>query len=539
MSDDPDMQDMPPPVDPLDGLIERMKVDVTAVYAEDVIKAAANIKVSDPGRFALLTHDLKVFKSEYAKSGFTFELFNAQIKKLERLQSGPMPGGDAPDIATLLVELSARDDTLHFLDRDTGDAYADIEIEDENGGTYVATVAVYSRSYDRWLGARYYAEYKRAAPREAFKSALRTVEARTYAARRSFQLFPRIALVQDANGDTVIYLDVGDHTGRAIRIDHTCYQAIDDCPVKFVRPEEGIGVLPIPKPGGNIDDMQKMLNLRGRRDFVLAIGWVLGCYMPIYPLLQALLLGRHGSAKTSALRRLCALIDPLLNEPSEPVREDRELILVVQKRYILPVDNAVKISPTRSAGLCRLSTGGSQQGRVLFTTSDTYSLYARRPVIQTAIRMIVTAPDLIDRTAIIGMGPPFEEANEVNRRTEADLEAEFRKAWPQLFGCILNAVVEGLRHLRADEFVPKPMPRMADFAEWTYRCEAGLGWERGTILKAYREALDEYAKDIAELDTIASGGTSVHARQSGRLARHHRYAGGASQPDGRGPGHAW
>jgi hypothetical protein len=506
MSDEHDFaEESPPGPDPLDGLIERMKIDVTAVFAPDVIKAAADLKRTDPARYALLLRDLKTFKHEHPNSGFTLGLFNAEIKKVERLESSFIPGGGQPDVATVLVELSLRDDTPHYLNCDTGDAYADIEIEDDSGIKFTVTVPISSRSYDRWLGAGFYDQYKRAAPREAFKSAIRTIEARTYAARKSFRLFPRIARVQDANGDTVIYLDIGDHTGRAIRIDHTGYQVVDDPSVKFIRPEGGIGVLPMPAPGGDINNLEGMLNLRGNRDFILAVAWVLGCYQPNHSLLQALLLGRHGSAKTSTLRRLCALIDPLLNEPSEPVREDREMILVAQTTYVQNVDNVVKISPTRSAALCRLSTGGTQRGRILYTTADTYSLHARRPVIQTAIRMVVAAPDLIDRTAIIGMGTPFEEEKEASRETERVLEAKFQAAWPKLLGCILKAVSEGLRHLRADEPVPKPLPRMADFAEWTYRCEAGLGWERGTILKAYREALDEYARDIAELDTIASG----------------------------------
>jgi hypothetical protein len=263
------------------------------------------------------------------------------------------------------------------------------------------------------------------------------------------------------NGDhPVIYLDIGDHTGQAIMVDHTGYAVIDNPPVKFIRPEGGIGVLPDPESGGDIYDLKAMLNLRGDRDFVLAVAWVLGCYQPNYSLLQALLLGRHGSAKTSTLRRLCALIDPLLNEPSEPVREDREMILVAQQTYVQNIDNVVKISPTRSAALCRMSTGGTQQGRILYTTADTYNLHARRPVIQTSIRMVVTAPDLIDRTAIIGMGPPFEEEREASRETERVLEVRFQAAWPKLLGCILDAVAEGLRHLRSDEQVPKPLPRM-------------------------------------------------------------------------------
>jgi hypothetical protein len=513
MSDEADFAEeaQPPPdlIGELIELLESIKADSTTVsasdvlqkiFALDVLRAIADLKRSSPLNYALLLRELKVFKHEHPQSGFTFEQFNDQIKQLERLDSVLMPDSGPPDIATMLVELSLRDGTLHFLDADTEDAYADIKID---GSTYVATVQVAGRAYERWLSALFYDQTKRAAPRETFKAAIRTIEARTYAARKSFSLFTRIAMVEEAGGP-VIYLDIGDETGRAFRIDHAGWTVADQPPVKFIRPEGGVGVLPMPEPGGSIDDLKKMLNLRGDRDFILAIAWVLGCYQPVYALLQALLLGRHGSAKTSAMRRLCALIDPLLNEPSEPVREDRELIIVAQNRYIQAYDNVIKITASRSAALCRMSTGGSQQGRILYTTTGSYSLHARRPVIQTAMRMVVTAPDLIDRTAIIGMGPPFEEANEVNRETERVLDEAFQTAWPKLLGCIFKAVSVGLQHRKAGELVPKPLPRMADFAEWTYRGETGLGWPHGTILKAYRESLDEYARDIAELDTVAA-----------------------------------
>jgi hypothetical protein len=499
----PEAESQPPPLDPLDSLVDRAKAtgDVKLFYSEDVIKAAYALRKTEPGRFAELIRDLKAFKHENPRSGFTFEVFNLHLKKLAQIESALMIG--EPDTSTLLVQLSLRA-RQHFMDTVTENIYADIEV-DVDGIVYPATVAVQGRTYGRWLGMHFYSEYGRAAPIEAFKSALRTIEARTYSERRSFHLFQRIAQVEDANGDPVIYLDRGDPTGEALRIDHDGVELITDPPVKFVRPEGGIGVLPVPVDGGNIDYMEKMLNLRGRRDFVLGIGWVLGCYQPRYALLVALLLGRHGSAKTSALRRFCALIDPLIDEPDEPVREDREVIVVAQDSYVQSSDNVVNISPTRSAALCRMSTGGSQRGRRFYTNAETYRIRARRPMIMTAIRMVVTAPDLIDRTAIVGMGSPFEEDNEGNREEERVLEEVFTKAWPTLFGCILRAVVEGLRHLRAGEPVPKPLPRMADFSAWTYRCEAGLGWDRGTILHAYREALQEYSKDIAELDSIASG----------------------------------
>jgi hypothetical protein len=499
MSGQGDAQAVPP--GPLEGLIERVRLDVKGAYATDVIQAAAEIRQKDPGRFIELLRDLKQFKAENPKCGFSATVFNKLVDRAVRVNSA-LAGDQQTDIASLLVEMSLSA-KLHFLVGDNYDVYADIEVELDDA-TYPATVHVQGRTYRRWLSQLFYEKYGRAVPQDAFKAAINTIEARTYAEKVCFQLFPRIAQVEEG-GEVVIYLDRGSPGGEAFRIDHAGYTLVSDPPVKFIRPEGGIGELPIPEPGGKIDALEPRLNLRGRRDFVLSVGWILGCFQPLYALLIALLIGRHGSAKTSTLRRLCALIDPLVDEPDEPVREDREVVMVAQDTYVQAIDNVVNISGSRSATFCRMSTGGSQRGRILFTTRDTYRISARRPMIMTSLRQVMTAPDLIDRTAIIGMGPPFEEENAANRKSERSLDAAFIAEWPKLFGCILDAVTEGLRYRRAGEPMPVLLPRMADFASWTYCCEGGLGWERGTILKAYLEALDEYAKDIAELDPIAAG----------------------------------
>jgi hypothetical protein len=274
--------------------------------------------------------------------------------------------------------------------------------------------------------------------------------------------------------------------------------------VKFIRPEGGIGEFPLPERGGGIGDLEKLLNLRSRRDFILAIAWILGCYQPANPYLQALLLGPHGSAKTSAMKRLCSLIDPILYDPLAPSREDRDVLVVAQSTFVQAFDNVKKISSERSAIYCRLSTGGGQRNRALYTDKSGYGLWARRPLIQTSTRMVVKEPDHADRTVIIGMGRAFENENEGKRKPESILNAEFAKVWPGLFGCILDAVVEGLRRQRANEPIPARLPRMADFVVWAGRCEVGLGWKSGTILDAYRKAIEEYAQDVAELDPVAS-----------------------------------
>jgi hypothetical protein len=261
---------------------------------------------------------------------------------------------------------------------------------------------------------------------------------------------------------------------------------------------------PEPEEGGCIDDLEAMLNLRSRRDFIMLIGFVLGCYQPQRPFLQVLLMGPHGSAKTSAMKRACALIDPIINDPLAPPREDRAILIVAQTTFVQAYDNVKAISQERSAVYCRLSTGGGQRGRTLYTTKEPFGLWARRPLIQTATRMVVKEPDHVDRTVIVGTASAFEHEDEDKRKTEAELDPAFTLIWPKLLGCILDAVVIGLRRQQDKEPIPGRLPRMADFAVWAHRCETGLGWPRGTILNAYRESVQEYAQDVAELDPIAA-----------------------------------
>jgi hypothetical protein len=352
---------------------------------------------------------------------------------------------------------------------------------------------------------RFYDNTKRAPPREAFKSAIRTIEARTFASKKAFRLHPRICRVLDDKGDPVIYLDRGSDAWDVFRIDRDGVELIVDPPVKFVRPESGIGELPKPEWGGNIDVLEGMVNLRSRRDFALGIGWVLSGFQPISALLQALLLGQHGTAKTTTMKRLCALIDPILNEPLGPPDNVDNLMIAAQTTYVQGFDNVKRISEAMSAAYCRLSTGGGQRKRVLYTDKGLLGMWARRPLIQTSTRMVVKEPDLADRTVLIGSGMPFQDGQEDAYRPDDKVDEEFNAAWPKLFGCILSAIVEGLRHLKAGEPVPqRGIPRMAAFAIWSYRCEAGLGWERGTILRAYREAIRDFAQDIVELDAVAA-----------------------------------
>jgi hypothetical protein len=511
MRDDPppDAEDAGSDTDPLAQLFDLLallKVAPTdalvadtlrTIFAADTLKAIAGLKRDSPAGYARLHGELKLFKSAHPNSGFTFESFKDQLKKFD---SATVPGSE-PDVTTQLIDLSLS--AQHFLDVNTGEIYADFSVE-ADGVTYPMTGAINGQPYQRWLTMCFYETTKRAPPREPFKSALRTIEARAFASRRSFRLFPRICqMIED--DDPVIYLDRGSDAWDAFRIDHNGVKLVTAVPVKFVRPESGIAELPMPDWGGNIDDLEKLVNLRSRRDFILGIGWVLSCFQPANALPQVLLLGQHGTAKTTGMKRFCALVDPILNDPLGPPSLVDDMMISAQTTYVQAFDNVKRIGEEMSAAYCRLSTGGGLRKRVLYTDKGLLSIWARRPLIQTSTRMVVKEPDLADRTIQVLSGAPFRDGQEDSYRPDDEVDDEFIAAWPKLFGAILTAVVEGLRHRKAGEPVPKRgIPRMASFAVWSYRCEAGLGWERGIILNAYREAIRDFAQDIVEMDPVAS-----------------------------------
>jgi hypothetical protein len=240
------------------------------------------------------------------------------------------------------------------------------------------------------------------------------------------------------------------------------------------------------------------VHFRGETEFIVAVGWILGCYKPYGAYAGLLLIGPQGSMKTSTQKRLCALVDPLTDEPWSPAREERDAMITAQRTHVQPFDNVVRVSADLAGFYCRLSTGGKLRSRQYYTDNQERVLHAKRPVIMTSTRAVITQEDLIDRYAFLAMGDPID----TGRKREQALDEDFAKVWPALLGVILDAVSEGLR--RKDDPEPEDLPRMADFAVWVSRCERALGWTPGTFLAAYRKNIRETAQTAGELDLVAS-----------------------------------
>jgi hypothetical protein len=366
-----------------------------------------------------------------------------------------------------------------------GDGFADLAI---NG--HQETWPIRSTGFRRWLARRYFEEYAGAPSSEALKRALLAIEANAH-----FDASEREVHVRVGGLDGRLYLDLGDKAWRAVEIDTDGWRVIDKPPVRFRR-ASGMQPLPMPIRGGSIAALRSFVNVKADSDFVLLVAFALAALRNRGPYPVIVLSGEQGSAKSTCLATLRALLDPNTAPLRALPREDRDLFIAATNGHVLAFDNVSGLPAWLSDTLCRLATGGGFAVRQLYTDGDEVLFDAARPVMLNGIEDIVTRPDLADRAVFLRLEPIPEE----RRRTEVELRAAFEAERPRILGVLLDAVVEGLKRLPETHL--QKLPRMADFALWATACETAL-WPAGTFWEAYSGNREEAVKVVIEADLVA------------------------------------
>jgi hypothetical protein len=249
--------------------------------------------------------------------------------------------------------------------------------------------------------------------------------------------------------------------------------------------------LPIPQPGGKLEDLKPFVNIESD-DFPLLVGVIIGALHPTGPYPIVSLIGGDGRAKTCLAIVLLMLIDPSIVKGCSPPEKNEDLILAVQQRWVYFIDNLDEVKAWLSDSLCRLSTGSASERRTLYKNSDTSVFRAKRPVILTSIKDVVKAPDLNSRTV------KFDLPRLRNHTSEAQLWQAFEKARPAILGALYTAVsaaIRNLPHTKVDN-----LPRLADFCLWVQAAEPATGLPEGSILETYRQAREAAVGELLSAD---------------------------------------
>jgi hypothetical protein len=345
-----------------------------------------------------------------------------------------------------------------------GQAFADLKI-----GGHRECLPIRSNEFRRWLERRHYESTGRMPTSTAVCSVVRMLECRAHEGPEH-EVYIRVA-----HHDGRIYLDLADDRRRVVEVGPDGWRVIDNPPVHFLRGPE-LRPLPVPETAGSIEMLRSLINVDDDAFFV-AVAWLLDAFRAGYEHPILVIEGAEGSAKSTLLAILKALVDPA-NEPTPGLpRSERELLREAGTRYLRAYDNVPAISTAMSNALCRLVTAGGL------------------PIVMASIERMVLRRDLADRCVFVTCDP------KQSCQPRSMLFAEIERSLPKILGVILDVLSHGLREL--PNLRPENLTRMADFELWANACETAL-WRKGTFSAAYRANRAAAAEDQLDADPVAS-----------------------------------
>ncbi len=183
--------------------------------------------------------------------------------------------------------------------------------------------------------------------------------------------------------------------------------------------------------------------------------------------------GAHGSGKTTICKMIKELIDPSSIDVVISPKNKMELIRLINRHHVSIFDNMTKLDSEMSDVLCVASTGGSVPKRELYSDDEDVIFNFQRCCGLNGINLLVTKPDLLDRTVLLHMTriPPDK------RMTDADLWRAFNQAKPEILGGMFDVLSKAKLYYKSVKL--SELPRMADFAKWGFAVAEALGEGKG------------------------------------------------------------
>ncbi|MBY6062212.1 hypothetical protein [Microbacterium esteraromaticum] len=295
-------------------------------------------------------------------------------------------------------------------------------------------------------------------------------------------------------GSGEILIDLGDRKEHVVRVTADGWEVLGaDAPIDALfRRTKLTGSLPVPERSGDLDLLWKHVNMPSIADQQVLKGWLVATHI-----LQGLpcpilaVLGEQGTAKTSSARCAVALTDPSPAPIRRPPNDVNKLLHAVHGSRVTAFDNLSSIPKSISDAMCRVVTGESDVDRSLYSDDDLRVISVQGVLVFTGIDVGALNGDLAERCvwANLEVIPPTA------RRSESELQEEWKKDYPSIFGGLLDLLVQTLAQLPNVNLPERP--RMADFAEVLAAIDLATG---SKVLERYWRSQEAVASDIVETD---------------------------------------
>ncbi|HEV2126060.1 MAG TPA: hypothetical protein VGW38_25165, partial [Chloroflexota bacterium] len=347
-------------------------------------------------------------------------------------------------------------------------------------------LALNSRSYN-WLRSRMWDEEEISVSSEALKTAAGTLAAFAAKSGKVRELHTRSAF-----HDGAIYYQL--RPGRCARINRDGWE-FDQDPAVVFRSIPNLKPLPDPQPGGNLDALEELVNLKSERDKRMFKVYAVTVALPHIPRPILQTTGVMGSGKTTAGRVIKRLLDPT---SPETVRMDpRDFLQKASHSYIVMLDNLNSIPEWGVDTLCRLVTGEADSKRSLYTDDEDFIYEMKRAVLLNGINAPTERGDAQDRTLPVEL----ERIPDRHRRSEESLWAVFEEEHGKLLGAIFDTLA---RTLAARDTVRLARrPRLADWGEYAAAVYEALGWGVGEFLEDWSAVVKVQNQGTLEGSSVA------------------------------------
>ena len=253
--------------------------------------------------------------------------------------------------------------------------------------------------------------------------------------------------------------------------------------------------MPAPERGGDVKTALKYLPVRDDGNQALLLVWLCTCMLEFAPRPGLIIHGLQGSAKTTAAEFLRWIVDPSITLTHSLSRDVTEFVQLMDHHAVISLDNLSKLPVWASDALCRSTTGGGYQKRMLYTDDDDVTYHFRRVFILNGISVPAAAPDLLDRSISIELGRICRK----DRKKISALHEAFEKDLPKILGGILDVMVEVVA--RKDEDLDEH-PRLADWYGLARIAAEVLGVQ-DAFVKAFNCSDAEQHREVLESHVVS------------------------------------
>ena len=331
----------------------------------------------------------------------------------------------------------------------------------KTGPKVVAMLRNSKTSLRNQLARAYFQTHRRAAPQQALADALLVIEglAQEQAER---ELYLRVARY---GGN--LWLDLGDATGRAIRITGAGWTVKHDVPLLFKRTALN-GPLPEPSRDGSLEILWRWLNV-DEEDRAILVAWMVAALFHDIPHPILSFFGEQGTGKTTAQKLVVSVIDPGPVPTRKPPRDADSWVTAAAGSWVVGLDNMSDVPAWLSDSMCRAVSGDGDVRRRLYTDGDHAVFSFRRCLCLNSIDLGAVRGDLAERMLPISLGTIHED----KRLMEEELWPLWAEEHPKILGGLLDLAAGVMAAIPFVALVSKP--RMADFARILAAVDKVLG----------------------------------------------------------------